>query len=218
MNIRVTVWDWPLRLFHWLLVVSLLSVYLSGLQSGGWLEWHATSGILVFSLMCFRFCWGIFGSYHSRFSSFYPTLASIRIYIKYRPQYEGHNPLAALSIFSMLIAIFVQSVTGLLMTDEDVEFYGPLSSLVESEYYPVISIWHEKGVSVILFLITMHLIAVAYYQFCIKQDIIIPMFTGKKIVSKNTTSDVVGQFKFKKLMMSIFLAIITFWIINSYQL
>ena len=218
MKTRVTIWDWPLRFFHWLLVASLLSAYLSGSEGGLWLDWHAVSGFFVLSLMCFRFCWGFLGSYHSRFLSFYPSVARLQTYVTSDHQYDGHSPLAALSIFTMLSVIFIQSVSGLFMTDEDIEFYGPLAGLIEPVYHPVISVWHETGVDLILFLIMMHLLAVAYYHFFKNRDIIVPMLTGKKVVPENMNSEAVGKFKFKGLMISIFIAVITFWILNSCQI
>jgi len=214
-NAKQIIWDWPLRLFHWLLVVSLLLAYLSGSEGGIYLDWHSQSGLFVLSLLCFRFSWGFLGSYYSRFSTFYPSVSRFHDYLKTDYQPAGHNPLAALSIFSMLIVILIQSVTGLFMSDEDYEFYGPLEDLIEGEYVSVISFCHQNLINLIITLVILHLLAIIYHSVLKKQSVIMPMITGKKSIFKNDPHKLVDKFKFTELMIAVGIAMITFWVINS---
>ena len=45
---RVRVWDLPLRLFHWLLVVCLIGSFVSvKAGEGNWMEWHYRFGYVA---------------------------------------------------------------------------------------------------------------------------------------------------------------------------
>ncbi len=61
----VRVWDLPLRLFHWLLLIAvagaLISVQLKAM------DWHGRFGLAVLGLLTFRLVWGLVGSTHARF-------------------------------------------------------------------------------------------------------------------------------------------------------
>ena len=47
----VLVWDFPTRLFHWLLVVAIAAAYISGDTGGNWMVWHGRIGILIVGLI-----------------------------------------------------------------------------------------------------------------------------------------------------------------------
>src|SRR5579862_3006630 len=65
---RVRIWDMPVRLFHWAIVVLLGVSWLS--ESQGWMEWHFLSGYSLLALLLFRLVWGFLGSETARFTSF----------------------------------------------------------------------------------------------------------------------------------------------------
>ena len=54
------VWDLPVRLFHWLLVLLLVVSFTTGKLGGNWLEWHFRSGYCILALVLFRIVWGLF--------------------------------------------------------------------------------------------------------------------------------------------------------------
>lgn len=37
---KLTVWDWPLRLFHWLLVLAVVGAWITGELGGSLADWH----------------------------------------------------------------------------------------------------------------------------------------------------------------------------------
>src|SRR5664279_4779710 len=129
---RIKLWDLPTRLFHWLLVILILAAYVSGKIGGGAMDWHGRIGILILGLIVFRVVWGFIGSHHSRFSSFFPTPATVRAYLRGQWHGIGHNPLGAFSVLALLSLISLQVATGLLGND-DIAFSGPLSSLLSKE-------------------------------------------------------------------------------------
>ena len=64
---RVKVWDLPLRLFHWTLVLAIALALLSSEEGSGLNNWHVLSGWVAGLLIVFRLIWGVVGSEHSRF-------------------------------------------------------------------------------------------------------------------------------------------------------
>ena len=62
------IWDLPLRLFHWGLVLAVLGAVIS--SKNGMMFWHEKMGLTVLGLLGFRIIWGFVGSHHARFSNF----------------------------------------------------------------------------------------------------------------------------------------------------
>ena len=58
---KVRVWDAPVRLFHWTLVVLLVVSYFSGRAGGDWMKLHFWSGYAILTLLLFRIAWGLVG-------------------------------------------------------------------------------------------------------------------------------------------------------------
>lgn len=117
MKNKTKVWDFPTRLFHWLLAASLPFMWYSAKAGGDMLQWHTRVGLLVLFLLVFRLCWGIWGSDTARFSRFVRGWAGIRGYLKNGiPEHiqPGHNPLGALMVVALLAAVSFQVGTGLL--------------------------------------------------------------------------------------------------------
>ena len=48
---RVKVWDLPLRLFHWLLVLAVTGALITVQLGGNWMIWHGRFGLAVFALL-----------------------------------------------------------------------------------------------------------------------------------------------------------------------
>ncbi len=61
MKVTVTIWDWPLRVFHWLLVIAVVGAYATGKLGGNLTDWHGRLGCLVLGLLVFRLIWGFQG-------------------------------------------------------------------------------------------------------------------------------------------------------------
>ncbi|MGA1069208.1 MAG: cytochrome b/b6 domain-containing protein, partial [Burkholderiaceae bacterium] len=58
----VRVWDLPTRLFHWMLAVSVVAMFITGnLESDDALTWHFRIGYFIASLLLFRLVWGFVG-------------------------------------------------------------------------------------------------------------------------------------------------------------
>ena len=177
----VRVWDWPLRLFHWLLLSAVATAIATGLAGGDWMAWHGRAGLSIVALLGFRLVWGLVGSTTSRFGHFFPTPARLRVYFSGAWQGVGHNPLGAFSVFALLGLLALQVTTGLFSND-DITFAGPLAQLVGEETVGNLTAWHHRLINVLYGLIGLHLAAIAFYAVVKRQRLVRPMVTGKKTV------------------------------------
>lgn len=66
---EVLVWDAPVRVFHWLMVLSFAGAYVTA-ESERWRLLHVTLGYTMAGLLAFRVVWGLVGTRHARFASF----------------------------------------------------------------------------------------------------------------------------------------------------
>ena len=179
---RVMVWDLPTRLFHWLLVAFVGTSFVTAEIGGNAMQIHEWSGLVILSLLLFRVGWGFFGSRPSRFSDFVrgpkAVLSHVKGFLrKESPPHFGHNPLGGWSIVAMLLALFVQAGTGLFAND-DILTEGPLYRWVSKATSDFITDIHEFNQGVIIALVAIHLFAIFYYHFVIRENLVIPMITG----------------------------------------
>ena len=176
----IRVWDLPIRLFHWLLVLCITGSLISVNLGGNAIEWHAYFGYTILTLLIFRFIWGFIGSKHARFSSFIPTRSAILVYLQGKsPRILGHNPIGALSVFALLFVLSVQVITGLFVDDE-IAFQGPLAKYVPNYVVSFLSEIHEGNQVVIYTLIAIHISAIWFYKKYKGENLVKPMLTGDK--------------------------------------
>ncbi|MFT4045854.1 MAG: cytochrome b/b6 domain-containing protein [Solimonas sp.] len=180
---KAKVWDLPLRLFHWLLVLAVLVAYVTGEWGGAeYADWHARSGEAILGLLVFRLLWGFIGPETARFASFWPTPARLRAYFAKRWQGAGHNPLGAFAVIALLGVLAAQVGTGLFAND-DIAFTGPLASLVSKARSDALSGWHQRLFYALAALVLLHVAAIAFYEVFLKKRLVLPMLSGRKALS-----------------------------------
>ena len=123
------IWDLPVRIFHWLLVV-LIAAALYAVKISGDMDTHMLIGQSILALLIFRVLWGFVGPRYARFGSFvYKPVEILRyartLFSRKGGEYAGHNPTGSLAVFAMLALIGVQVTTGLFATDADEYVRGP---------------------------------------------------------------------------------------------
>ena len=185
----IRVWDLPLRLFHWLLLIAvagaLISVQLKAM------DWHGRFGLAVLGLLVFRIVWGLIGSTHARFWSFAPGPKSLADYLRGRWHGLGHNPLGALSVFAILGVLAFQAGSGL-FADDVIAYTGPLRRAVSGDTASQLTSWHMRMEYVIYGLIALHLAAIAFHEFIKRERLVKPMITGHKQVDTADARDARG--------------------------
>jgi cytochrome b len=202
----VKVWDLPTRLFHWVLSVLVLMMFLTGE-----LDWpaiplpgrtidhmivHKWCGYAILALLLFRLAWGMVGSSTARFASFVRGPGAAFTYLgglfrKPAAFFAGHNPAGGLMIVLMLAALLVQAITGLFSKDDD-DFLGiaegPLHRSVSEATGKTMTNIHLYGHEVIEILIYVHILANLYYWLVRREDLIAAMFTGRRRLPTDVTA------------------------------
>jgi cytochrome b len=171
------VWDVPTRVFHWLLVLSIIGSYVTAKLA--WMPWHQAFGCLMIGLLIFRVLWGLIGPRHARFVNFIKGPGSVIRYLKGGIRSVGHNPLGAGMVVLMLLLMATQATTGLFSTD-DVAFVGPYFPSVSHSLAEQLTGIHHKNFNIILAAVVLHLCAITYYTFVKKEPLVPAMFHGRK--------------------------------------
>ncbi len=181
----VPVWDPATRLFHWALVALVAINVYTGLVGGlGEMELHKLSGYAILSLVLFRLLWGFAGSRHSRFADFVKGPRSVLAYARRlagagRAHIAGHNPLGGWSVMAMLLVLLVQAATGLFAND-DIFTEGPLARKVTKATSDALTAVHKANARILFVLIAVHLAAVLGYLLVKRENLILPMVTGRR--------------------------------------
>lgn len=176
------VWDLPTRIFHWSFVIAILTAWIS-IETGRE-ELHTQAGYMVLGLLTFRLLWGLFGTRHARFASFFPSPRAVYRYARSllgrEPEkpYPGHNPLGSLMVLLLLALVAVQAVTGL-FTEGDI-WSGPYYAAVSKDTAKTLESLHHQNFDFILIAAGLHIVAVFVYLFFKKQNLVRPMVTGTK--------------------------------------
>ena len=113
---RIRVWDAPVRVFHWLMVLCFAGAWLTA-ESDRWLPVHLTLGYTMAGLVVFRLLWGVVGTRHARFSDFVRGPAAVLRYVQSllrgRPDHHaGHNPAGGWAILALLALAALTAVLG----------------------------------------------------------------------------------------------------------
>jgi cytochrome b len=181
----VRIWDWPTRLFHWLLVVLIAAAWWTAEEH--LLTWHYRIGIATFCLLVFRIVWGFIGSSTARFARFVRGPRATLDYLRGAgPAAIGHNPLGALSVLALLALTTIVVVLGLFATDEDGLDPGPLSHWVSYDAAEQAQALHETGFDLLLVLIGLHVAAILYYALVKHHNLVGPMLTGRGAAPEGT--------------------------------
>jgi cytochrome b len=174
------VWDLPVRIVHWLIVLAVTASWATHYAGVEWFAWHRRSGYVVLVLVAFRMVWGFLGTRHARFASFVRGPRFIVEYLRGRASGGvGHNPLGALAVMAMLVALLLQASTGLFANDEIMNV-GPFYGWIDQELSNRLTRLHRFNSNVLLALIGMHLVAVAWYVAVRRQPLLRAMITGRK--------------------------------------
>ena len=181
---RILIWDLPLRLFHWGLMICLIGSWITAEAGFDYTQWHFYFGYATLTLLTFRVLWGLVGSTYSRFRSWplRPSAVwhSIRsIFSSTRHTSAGHNPLGSLAIVLMLAAIATQAVTGLFISD-DIFWSGPYNGAVTSDTAGALANIHHLNFDLLVSLIALHLTALLWYRWRKGERLVGAMLTGYK--------------------------------------
>ncbi|MBI5107328.1 MAG: cytochrome b/b6 domain-containing protein [Rhodocyclales bacterium] len=166
----VRVWDLPTRLFHWSLVASFATAFITS-DSEKWRDIHVIAGYCLAGLIAFRILWGFVGGGYSRFAEFLPTPTKVIGYLKSllagKPQhYVGHNPAGAVAIFLLLGAGIITAASGYAT-------YNELGGHFMEEV-------HEVAADGMMTMVVIHLAGVLVSSWLHRENLVKAMITGWK--------------------------------------
>lgn len=182
----MAVWDLPVRLFHWSLVVLLVIAWSTAQAGLSWMTYHLWAGYAVLTLILFRLLWGMFGSRYARFSDFIAPPGAAWRYAQQlaagrHPFYLGHNPLGGYMVVLLLMLVLIQVGTGLFATD-DILVAGPLADRVPGRISRLLTGLHKLNVNILIAAVTAHVVAIGYYRWRFGENLVRAMVTGRKIL------------------------------------
>lgn len=215
----VPVWDLGVRFFHWALLILVVTSFVTIKVGGAAFKYHMWSGYAILALLVFRIVWGFVGGTHARFTSFVRGPGAVIAALKsmfdragHRPSL-GHNPLGALSVLALLAALLFQAVSGLFVNDDS--FYeAPLVPWITKALSDRITSLHHLNEKIIIALVVLHLLAIAFYYFYHRENLVKPMWTGVKRVAGQAAESRLGS----TLLAVILLALSSggvYWLVNA---
>jgi cytochrome b len=178
------VWDLPVRLFHWGLVVALAGAYVTNKLGASYFAVHLFFGYATLVLVVFRIVWGFVGTRHARFANFIEGPRGVLRYMSAlgrgrQTRYAGHNPLGALMVLALLALLGVQAASGL-FGDDEIFNAGPLAALVSKDHSLLFTSLHRRLFYVILAAAALHVGAVLSHVVIKREPLIDAMFHGAK--------------------------------------
>ena len=188
----IKVWDLPVRIFHWALVLAVSGAYLTHEAGIEYFKYHLWCGYAVVILVSFRVLWGVVGTYHARFWNFvrnpiHTLRYGVALLRNKETHYSGHNPLGAWMVIILLIALLAQGVTGLFGNDEILNF-GPLYGYVSNDLSLKLTSIHRQLFDLLAAATAVHVLAVLFHLVIKKENLIRAMFTGRKPHSQVNSS------------------------------
>jgi Ni/Fe-hydrogenase 1 B-type cytochrome subunit len=147
-------WDAPTRWFHWINVIAVLGLMVTGLEilTGGLLGLspegkialktvHVTFGYVMALNLLWRFVWAFVGNRYARWRAILPggrgfgsaLNAYVASFLTGEPQqYVGHNPLARIGVALLFFLLLIQVTTGLVLAGTDL--YWPPFGILFAEW------------------------------------------------------------------------------------
>lgn len=167
---ELKIWDRPVRLLHWALVLCVATAWRTGGRTDGW---HENFGYAVAAIVALRLAWGLGASRHARFAEFVrgprATWAyALSVWRGTAPRYLGHNPLGGWMVLALLGSCAALCLSGWLYTTDWLWGYGWL-------YWTHFVLgWWLVG------LVVLHLAGVVFSSWQHRENLVRAMVTGHK--------------------------------------
>lgn len=209
-RVLVKVWDWPTRVLHWTnmtLVLGLILLHFIAEFGEEYLKidedllepvnkLHAIFGHVLILTVFLRIVWGFFGNQYARFSDMSPLrsgqrqaiIKNIKWYLggfRGEPaEAKGHDPLASIFYVILFIVLIVMSLTGLVLSGTEFEFWpgawiaGLFGNAQAIE--DIAEEAHEAGFFYMIFFIAAHMIGLVAHELKAKTGLFSSMIHGRK--------------------------------------
>ena len=178
------VWDWPLRVVHWLLFLSLAGSWITAEAGYDYTKWHFRLGYLALGLVLFRILWGLAGTHHARFASFLTVPWRALGYLPALLRRDsvppvGHSPAGGWASLILLTLVATQAGTGLFISD-DIFWAGPYNGAVSSDLAGTLAGVHHLNFNFLQGMVVLHVVVIGWYRWGRGVNLVTPMVTGRK--------------------------------------
>lgn len=168
---KILVWDWPVRLGHWLMAGGFILAWLTG-DSETFRLVHVVAGATVLAVASFRLPWGFIGSRYARFVDFVRGPTALKTYFGQlirleAPHHVGHNPAGGWAIMLLLALGILTGLAGWAIYDD---IGGHLLEEL-----------HEGLATAMLTVVCIHLIGVLSGSLLHGENLVRTMITGQKL-------------------------------------
>ena len=196
-------YDLPLRIFHWLFALLLVTAFVMGKtvdDDSSLFSYHMMAGLSIGFILTLRIVWGFIGTIYARFSSFRLSPSELITYFKdlfttKTRRWMGHNPASSYAaIFMFLLAIGLM-ITGINMS--------------HPTYHELFEELHEIFANLFLIIVIAHIAGIIIHHLRHHDSIYLSMISGKKESVKNEP----GISSSKKGSGVLFMGIFALWVI-----
>jgi len=194
---KIRVWDAPVRVFHWVMVVSFAGAYLTS-EGERWRLVHVSLGYTMGGLVAFRILWGLIGTRYARFSSFIRGPSAVMRYVKSMlngklEHHVGHNPAGAVAIVLLILLSAALVMTGWSIYND-----------VGGEWLEEL---HEVAGNLMLAVVGVHIGGVIVASWLHRENLVRAMMTGMK---EGLPSEGISR-SWRSLALMILVAVLGFW-------
>ena len=167
---KILVWDWPVRLGHWLMAGAFIVAWLTS-ESETWRLVHVIAGSTVLAVALFRLPWGFIGSRYARFIDFVRGPLAVKDYLasllRLDPEHHvGHNPAGGWAIVVLLVLAILSGLSGYAI-------YNDIGGKLFEEV-------HEGLTAAMLTVVFIHLAGGVSGSLLHGENLVKAMFTGRK--------------------------------------
>ena len=216
--VPVYVWEWPVRIAHWMIVLSLVVLTVTGAymhrpflvatSSRAWVMGtarfvHELFGFILIAVLILRFYWFFAGNRWARWRAWIPlrrdqwlSISSMLRYYTYRkrePDPEvGHNSLAAATYTVIMFLLVVECVSGVVLYS--VVRGSHTLTLLVGWISRIVDIQYIRAIHYfIMFLFMAFVIHHVYSAFLVSKErqsgLMESIFTGWKFVSRQVMEE-----------------------------
>jgi cytochrome b len=181
---KIYVWSIFTRLFHILLVLAVLIVFVIA-DFENLLSYHAVVGYMIGLLFVFRLIWGFMNVRYSRFKDFNFNIKDLLEYMLgifgSKKEYTGHNPASSWAIIAMIVLGLASVVSGVIVYGTQ-EGMGVLSFLNISLFkdMDMFEDIHELFANAFMAVIFIHIAGVVIDKLLHKSKAVESMIDGYK--------------------------------------
>lgn len=191
----IKVWDWAVRISHWLLVLFFAIIYLRYRK----FPIHAYAGYLMILLVSFRILWGVVGSKAAKFSSFWFTPAQVLQYTReafsgHAGYYASHNPMGSWMVYALLGMMLANGILGLMLYSAGQQL-GPLGAMVPEDWEDLLKGLHMVLGHITAAFVAMHIAGVLWAARQHRENYVLAMITGHKRVPRKVKQDEIAEYQ-----------------------